>query len=815
MAREEVVYASATYTLTIDLHGNNGTVPPDASLSVSSNEQDVSVLLAIPEAIPTRDDYRFIGYARTSGSSSPIVCQPGDVLSKSFIRNITNSSERTYDDGGETVHETTYYSQNQSATIHLYAQWRKATYLVTYNANKGTGAPAAQTKIYGENLTLSTTVPTREGHVFSGWGLTASASTPTYAPGDTYSSDQSITLYAIWDTAFSKLGGVTDPVEVEGTGSATWTVNVPAFSYKLTVSYTGAPSVVVDVAAGTGTANFTIPSTWYASMPDTDAVSATVVLSTYNGTTLIGSDVKNITVEVPASKLPTITASMVSYSTNATVQGWNRFVQGFSKARFTVTATPSSGARLSSIKVSFMGQSVTETITPGSNDQYSFSDTIDTEVINAFGVDNYSVIVTDSRGRSAEEISGVSVYVFPYAPPAVLGISVMRCDSDGTINNSAGDYLKVQPVYTYSRVKEDNPFDTERNSLTAQTLSYMPHGTSTPTATITCASGSYYPSPVNSWPINLADGYDVVVTLTDSLGSTVSAMVTLPPANGLWYGKGNDRLGLGKPPSGPGFYNWWKTYLKDDTFVDGDAQFNGVVDVTKRRCVASLQSPGWYRVLTYSSVYAEVRGSGFVIDMTISKDGIDSEAHKVSLFGVFGNIAFKGEDSVSATQVIDKVRYTYESLGDHGYVDIHFMGTSPRTVAVNFDVKTKPVYQADFEAGTLASVSDTPSGETIAAVYDLAATSTTTTRLTDLGDMFTITAGGSETLTLESSSRHIYITTGESYRNQCILIVNVNASGVIDAHEIGDASYISFSSSANTFTIAATTHDTTVLHMVW
>ena len=699
----------------------------------------------------------------------------------------------------------------------MYAQWRKATYTVSYNANKGTGAPAAQTKIYGEPLTLSTTVPTREGHTFSGWGLTSSASMPTYSPGDTYSTDQSLLLYAVWDTAFSPFTSITDPVNVEASGTALWSCPFPAWSHKLTISFPGAPNVVVDAAAGASSASFTIPSTWYAAMPDTDSVSATAVLSTYDGSgRLVGADVQNIEVKVPSSKQPSISVGMTSISTNATVQSWGRFVQGFSKARFTVTATPSSGARITSITVSFLG--FTQTVVPSQSDQYSYSDTFDMDnVINVSGSDYYRATVTDSRGRSMTSISGLATMVYPYSPPFVLGISVMRCDSDGTINNSAGEYLKVQPVYTHSGVGRMYPLPTSpyMNQLEVQTLSYMPHGSSTPTDTVTCESGSYYPTPVNSWPVNLGDGYDVVVTLTDTLGSTVRSMVTLPPANGIWYGQGNDRIGLGNPPSGAGFYNWWKTYLKDDATFDGDAVFNGVVDVTKRRCVASLQSPGWYRALTYSSVNPEVKGSGFVIDMAISKDGIDSEAHKVSLFGVYGKIAFKGEDSVSATQVIDKVRYTYESIGDHGYVDIHFTGTSPRAVAVNFDVKTKPVYQEDFVAGTLASVNDTPSGETIAAVYDLAATSTNATRLTDLGDMFTITAGGSETLTLESSSRHIYITTGESYRNQCILIVNVNASGVIDAHEIGDASYISFSSSANTFKIAATTYDTTVLHMVW
>ena len=36
-------------------------------------------------------------------------------------------------------------------------------YTVSYNANGGSGAPSAQTKTHGTNLTLSSTVPTRSG----------------------------------------------------------------------------------------------------------------------------------------------------------------------------------------------------------------------------------------------------------------------------------------------------------------------------------------------------------------------------------------------------------------------------------------------------------------------------------------------------------------------------------------------------------------------------------------------------------------------------------------------------------------------------
>ena len=85
-----------------------------------------------------------------------------------------------------------------SADKTLYAVWQINTYQVSFNANGGTGAPAAQTKTYGVDLTLSSTVPTRTGYNFLGWAESASATVAAYAAGGTYTKNQAKTLYAVW-----------------------------------------------------------------------------------------------------------------------------------------------------------------------------------------------------------------------------------------------------------------------------------------------------------------------------------------------------------------------------------------------------------------------------------------------------------------------------------------------------------------------------------------------------------------------------------------------------------------------------------------
>ena len=76
----------------------------------------------------------------------------------------------------------------------------RPSYTVSYNANGGTGAPASQTKWYGENLNLSSTRPTRSNYTFQGWA-TSAGGTVAYQPGGTVAENRALALYAVWKIA--------------------------------------------------------------------------------------------------------------------------------------------------------------------------------------------------------------------------------------------------------------------------------------------------------------------------------------------------------------------------------------------------------------------------------------------------------------------------------------------------------------------------------------------------------------------------------------------------------------------------------------
>ena len=153
-------YKPATYTVTFDANG--GTNAP------SSQTKTYGVALTLTTVIPTRANYRFIGWSKD--------------------RNATAAS---YTAGGS-------YTDNASATFYAVWKYTPETYTVRYDANGGSNAPASQTKTYGIPLTIASAKPTRTGYAFLGWATSKTATVPEYVPGDSYTDEVSATLYAVW-----------------------------------------------------------------------------------------------------------------------------------------------------------------------------------------------------------------------------------------------------------------------------------------------------------------------------------------------------------------------------------------------------------------------------------------------------------------------------------------------------------------------------------------------------------------------------------------------------------------------------------------
>lgn len=88
---------------------------------------------------------------------------------------------------------------DQDDVVVLYASWlEKAIYSLFYDANGGSGAPAATQAHVDESIKLSDTAPTRADYTFVGWATDDSAEAD-YLPGsDFVMGNAVVTLYAVW-----------------------------------------------------------------------------------------------------------------------------------------------------------------------------------------------------------------------------------------------------------------------------------------------------------------------------------------------------------------------------------------------------------------------------------------------------------------------------------------------------------------------------------------------------------------------------------------------------------------------------------------
>lgn len=593
----------------------------------------------------TREGYDFTGYKMDNAGTEK---QPGDTVAFWFTRSGT---------------------QNQ----YWYCQWQLKTYTISYNANGGTGAPGSQTKTHGQALTLSSAAPTRTNYIFQGWA-TSYTGTAQYQPGGTFTTNADTVLYAVWKQAAATLDTVSN-TEIGSSGTATWTIINSAHTYKLSIGFSNAPVVEVTSAANTSSCSFTIPNTWLPTFANAASATVTATLYTYNDGTLVGSTQKTFTVSVPASVKPTISAfTAIPHSANATAEGWNIAVQGYSYLTLAVTADPGSGSYIASI--AFSGHGI---------QQSSVSATGDTAILTDSGTLIYTVIVTDSRGRSAT--TTVNVTCYEYANPAISSLTAVRCYSDGTASDTEGDYIKAFPTFAFSSVNGNN-------SLSVNKIEYKQQDASTWIAGVQSVTSGQWTAAFG--PADITKSFNVRFTITDALGNTYALEIIVQSVVGYGFGLKNDRFRLGGPVRKPGFECDW------------DAEFHGVVDILQRRCSKALNSTGWYRVLKSANV------SGSTIHLSICVAEV-SEVHEID-FCVSGTLtSFVNELSVGNQSFVDKIRFTTKDT--LLYIDVHYNSSSAKTVNVNFEAFGY-AQLGNTTAESLQSVADAPSGETVLTTFD-------------------------------------------------------------------------------------------------
>lgn len=727
-----VTNESDSNNFSLAYNANNGSGAP-ATQTASSTASTYS--FTISSTIPYRTGYSFLGWSTSSSATSA-----------------------SYSPGG--------YITVYTGTTTLYAVWKILTYSVTYNANGGSGAPAAQTKTHDVYLELSLTVPTRTGYTFLGWGTYSSATTASYQPGSTYTANAALNLYAVWQV-------ITYTVNYNkgsyGTGTntyATKTYNVTlvlsgaiftrsGFSQTGWATSDGGAQAYALGANYTSNAGTTLYPVWTAGRssvyadngtlgtPQTitisrlnDSYTHTLTYRYGNSTGTIATNTSSVSVSwTPATSLASQFPSATSGTCTITCETFSGNTSlGISTAYVTLAIPDSIKCTISSVTLAEAVSGIasqfggyvqnkskinvtvnTSTSNSGGATVRSYSIAINgqtlttngatTGLLSTSGSNSYTATITDTRGRIATYTGTFTV--FSYVAPSITQTSQRDSSTPSTINVTYS--WNISPV-------------NNNNTKTIEVM-YRVFGSSVPPTTATTITPSDYSGTNATYAITGLDpyaAYEIFVTASDYFSSaTITVNVAGDTGRVFHISKTDKTISRHGANISDG---WDHQYFNE--------RFHGILDVTPRRCSANLTTRGWYRVMAFAySNGADVVGAGGIqIDFVINRSvgNTDNETHRITLEMAYNNVGFVNESSRSNALGITKIRYNANTTGTtkYGYVDIYYDLSVSNPVYVDFTVHQAVAFvQASITAPDPTGVDDSPANETEMAKYVFIATS--------------------------------------------------------------------------------------------
>lgn len=467
--------------------------------------------------------------------------------------------------GGMTLVADYSYTQNTSANTSTVTVTLKLTnhYALYATAISGSyisvgGSKTNYTKSisYGGSTTTSTTLATKTVTVTHNSNGTATCNiSGTFVMNGTYRDsyvgtmtvNQTITLPTI-----PRSSSLTVPTTINtgATLSGTVTPSSSAFNHKVYLKTGSTTRNTISLAAGTNTFSDVIEHSWF---PSSTSGTLTVVLETYNGTTLVASTSKSVTANVPTSIVPSISA----FTTTVVDGKGGYYVQGKSKVKLTATASAGSGSGIKSYTFS------------GNNLSYSGTTANATSAVLQYsGYAQYTVTVTDNRGRTASK--GLSIEVQPYAVPTISSISVQRCTSNGTIDEN-GTYAYVTVNSSYSTLNGAN--------TRTVVLTNSANSTATTVQATTNTSGSW--SGVYGSGFSVGTTYTITATIKDTAYSaTATKSGTLKAASRPMNIKSNGKgIGIGKMAESDNLLDVsWNERVRGNLSTDGNFTATGTIN---------------------------------------------------------------------------------------------------------------------------------------------------------------------------------------------------------------------------------------------
>ncbi len=303
----------------------------------------------------------------------------------------------------------------------------------------------------------------------------------------------------------SSISSVTSSVSVNGTNAVTVNITRASSSFTHTVVFSFGSYSKTTNGVGTST-SYAIPTSWLNAIPSATSGTAKVTVTTYSGSTKIGSAVsKNFTVTVPASVVPTISGVTVAETESGINAQFGGFVQSKSKAKLTITAAGALGSTIKAYKTVLDGKTYT-----GSSPT--------TGTLNTAGNRTATITVTDSRGRTASTTKTIAVIA--YAAPQINTFTAIRANGLGSADDN-GTMAQARIKFSIAAVSNKN--------AKSYKVEYRPKSSETWTQAATGSVYTYDSNMLLNINLNTDTSYDLRLSLTDYFG-TVTAFTDVATA---------------------------------------------------------------------------------------------------------------------------------------------------------------------------------------------------------------------------------------------------------------------------------------------
>lgn len=302
----------------------------------------------------------------------------------------------------------------------------------------------------------------------------------------------------------------------------TLTVTRKHSSFTHTITYScGSASGTICSNSSSTSISWTPPLNLANQVPSATAALCGLTITTYNGSTNIGSNSYSITLTLPSSIKPSVSISVSDAMGYASTYGG--YIKGLSKFKIALTATTSYSSAIASYSITANGT------------KYS-SSSVTTGAITTSGTNTISASVTDNRGRSGS--SSTTATVLDYTYPSITLLKVNRCDSDGTENNQ-GEYVKVTYSGTVTSLSSKN---------TAKWILYYKKTSDSSYSSVTLSTGTTYSMSNKAYVVAADSGssYDIKLSVTDNFSTTSKETVASTAFTMMHFNDAGNGMAIGK-----------------------------------------------------------------------------------------------------------------------------------------------------------------------------------------------------------------------------------------------------------------------------